>query len=236
MSRVGLLSVLMSRPITVFSKKTRCSGGHPCLRCWKLDQACHYDDTLRLSTSNAEIRPDDATNAATSSISARMPDAAEPSLRKPSTSNAARFFHAGDALVPASVDTPDEPLQEDQYGHFHGGASGFAFLQFARQRLANLPTTSLQFLDYPIAASGTLPPVLPPKAIADDLVEAFFDFGLATTRFVHRPSFTWTYEKLYGNGKPTDQNQGEMALICMVLGIGAHYSAVTNAFSGFSAR
>ncbi|KAE8370442.1 hypothetical protein BDV27DRAFT_61571 [Aspergillus caelatus] len=43
----------------------------------------------------------------------------------------------------------EEPLapQEDQYGHHHGSASGFAFLRFVRIRLASLPSLSLDYPD-----------------------------------------------------------------------------------------
>ncbi|RSM15346.1 hypothetical protein CEP52_000777 [Fusarium oligoseptatum] len=46
-------------------------------------------------------------------------------------------------------DTPTAPLQEDQYGHLHGGSSEFAFLHFARQKLSSLPSMSIDFLRLP---------------------------------------------------------------------------------------
>jgi hypothetical protein len=162
-------------------------------------------------------------------------DASEATVHRPSTSTDGSLNY-DTASLQAAEDSPEQPPQEDQYGHFHGGASGFAFLQFAKQRLANLPSMSLDFQDHPIPESGTFCPVLPPRLVADGLVSQFFDFGLSTSRFVHRPSLEATCEKLYANGELPAGGQGDMALIYMVLAIGAHYSTTTSSFSGFGAR
>lgn len=133
-------------------------------------------------------------------------------------------------------DTPTAPLQEDQYGHLHGGSSEFAFLHFARQKLSSLPSMSIDFCDYPLAGSGSLPHVLPPKPIADELIRNYFDLGLSTSRFVHQPSFLETYVKLYGLGSEGELNQGTLALIYMVMALGSHYSSTNNMWCGYSPR
>lgn len=133
-------------------------------------------------------------------------------------------------------DTPTAPLQEDQYGHLHGGASEFAFLHFARQKLSSLPSMSIDFCDYPLAGSGSLPHVLPPMPIADELIRNYFDFGLSTSRFVHQPSFQESYEQLYGVGAGGELNQGTLALIYMIMALGSHYSSTNNMWCGYSAR
>ncbi|KAI8225857.1 putative transcriptional regulatory protein [Colletotrichum sp. SAR 10_86] len=133
-----------------------------------------------------------------------------------------------------SSETPDGPLQEDQYGHFHGGASDFAFLHMAKQKLARLPSMSIHFSDYPLAESGNLPPILPPKPIADRLMRTFFDFGLTTSRFVHEPTLMESFEKLYSDGQGDSLSNDALALIYMVLTLGSHYSRVNNMYCGYS--
>ncbi|KAJ5016765.1 putative transcriptional regulatory protein [Colletotrichum sp. SAR 10_99] len=133
-----------------------------------------------------------------------------------------------------SSETPDGPLQEDQYGHFHGGASDFAFLHMAKQKLARLPSMSIHFSDYPLAESSNLPPILPPKPIADKLMRTFFDFGLTTSRFVHEPTLTESFEKLYSDGQGDSLSNDSLALIYMVLTLGSHYSRVNNMYCGYS--
>ena len=88
---------------------------------------------------------------------------------------------------------PGAPLQEDQYGHLHGATSEFAFLHFAKQKLTSLPSMTLEFCDYPLGWGDSLPRVLAPKEIADELVRTYFDFGLSTSRFVHEPSLCDIY-------------------------------------------
>ncbi|KAI8263722.1 fungal specific transcription factor domain protein [Colletotrichum sp. SAR11_239] len=133
-----------------------------------------------------------------------------------------------------SSETPDGQLQEDQYGHFHGGASDFAFLHMAKQKLARLPSMSIHFSDYPLAESGNLPPILPPKPVADKLMRTFFDFGLTTSRFVHEPTLMESFEKLYSDGQGDSLNNDSLALIYMVLTLGSHYSRVNDMYCGYS--
>ncbi|KAI0474426.1 hypothetical protein F4859DRAFT_92931 [Xylaria cf. heliscus] len=131
-----------------------------------------------------------------------------------------------------TVDRLDESLQEDQNGHIHGGASEFAFMQLAKQRLASLPAVSIDFSDHPLPSSGGLAPVLPPKATADQLISRYFDFGLSTSRLVHKPSLTNIIDQMY-NGE--ECNPDDLALAYIVLALGSHYSNLKNTFCGFSA-
>ncbi|BCS26908.1 fungal specific transcription factor domain-containing protein [Aspergillus puulaauensis] len=131
--------------------------------------------------------------------------------------------------------TLEEPPQEDQYGHYHGSASGFAFLQSVKDRLASLPSMSLDFSDYPLAVPGKRPGILPPKAITDTLVRDYFDFGLTTSRFVHEPTLRVAYEKLYSTQGDDGLGQDDVALVYMVVAMGSHYSQTNNVFCGFSA-
>lgn len=142
---------------------------------------------------------------------------------------------AGISPVHAHI-TPEDPPQQDQYGHFHGSSSGFAFLQLAKGRLASLQSMSLDFPDYPIVSQSSFPAALPPKSIADKIVHNYFDFGLTTSRFVNRNHLLASYENLYSDDSDSPPSQDELALIYMVLAIGSHYSPTITTFSGFSAR
>ncbi|RWA12862.1 hypothetical protein EKO27_g2237 [Xylaria grammica] len=130
------------------------------------------------------------------------------------------------------LDTLDESLQEDQNGHFHGGASEFAFMQLAKQRLASLPAVSIDFSDHPLPHAKSPAPILPPKHITDQLITRYFDFGLSTSRLVHQPSLISIVERIY---KGEDCKPDDLALAYMVLALGSHYSRHTDPFSGFSA-
>lgn len=173
-------------------------------------------------------RSNEALSAITAHVTTDQP------LSPSETSPASLFLHS--ARSPVVEDTPEEPLEEDQYGHFHGGSSGFAFLQFAKQRLSNLPAMSLQFVDHPLTESNTLPAILPLKKVADTLVAGFFGFGLTTSRFVHKPTFMATFERLYSYDELNKLEYDDLALVYMVLALGSHYSPVNNAFCGFAAR
>lgn len=132
--------------------------------------------------------------------------------------------------------TLEEPPQEDQYGHFYGSASGLAFLQYAKGRLASLPSMSIDFSDYPLSHSGKLPAILPPKSVADVLVHDYFNFGITTSRFVHEPSLFALYERLYNNEECDNPNQDDLALVYMVMATGSHYSKANTVFCGYAAR
>lgn len=95
---------------------------------------------------------------------------------------------------------------------------------------------SLDFTDHPLAEPGNFAPVLPPKSVADRLIHCYFTSGPAIMRFVHRPTFNAVYEKMYVSDDWEGLQPGELALVYMVLGLGAHYSKTDNTFSGFRAR
>lgn len=132
--------------------------------------------------------------------------------------------------------TQEDALQKDGYGHFHGEASEFAFLHFAKDKFASLPSMSIHFHDFPLVSSGKYMPVLPPKTIGDDIVHTFFDFGLTTSRFIHEPSFLSRYEAMYDTSVSQAVGAEDASLICMVMALGSHYSSENDAFRGYSAR
>lgn len=146
--------------------------------------------------------------------------------------NGEQRYSPGTSLT-TSIDVPDESLQEDLNGHFHGGASEFAFMQLAKQRLSTLPAMSINFADHPLACLGMFPQVLPPKDTADHLIRTYFNFGLSTSRFVHEPSLVATINRIYGG---EECEPGNLALAYMVLALGSHYSNQKSSFCGYTVR
>ncbi|KAE8358710.1 hypothetical protein BDV27DRAFT_169234 [Aspergillus caelatus] len=198
---------------TCREKKTRCSGHMPCLRCRQNSQPCQYMPLARRH--DPQGQPGESTSGA---------------ISKRPLSTGVDHESPQDTQM-----TPEEPPQEDQYGHFHGSASGFAFLQLVKARLASLPSMSLNFPDYPLLDSTNFPATLPPKSIADTLIHNYFDFGLTTSRFVHKSSLLASHGSLYSNNPDSLPSQDDRALLYMVMAIGSHYAQANTVFSGFSA-
>ncbi|CAK7238090.1 hypothetical protein SEUCBS140593_010317 [Sporothrix eucalyptigena] len=243
-------------------KKTRCSGHTPCIRCEKHNQPCEYMPTASPScdsvTSSIAMRaPIRAPSSSSSSRELREPRELQelqgpptvPLNRSPgqngmlgplpeSSSSAAYINNDEDDDDNHRNRSPEEPLQQDQDGHFHGGSSEFAFQQFAKQRLAGLPSvSSILFTDHPLVGSGDFVAVLPPIEVARNLARVFFDFGLAATRFVHGPTLLESLERMYSNSfdSPKAAELTDTALVYMVLAMGSHYSHSGDMFSGYSA-
>jgi hypothetical protein len=189
----------------------------PCIRCWEKRQQCQYMPTAQLpepQVPQSEQHSSDMSEAGPLSAGTDQRSSIQDTL----------------------WGTFEEPPQEDQYGHFHGSASGFAFLQLAKARLACLPPVSLDSPDFPIVNTINLPATLPPKSVADTLIHNYFDFGLTTSRFVHQKRLWASYENLYSNNPDSLPNQDDLALIYMVMALGSHYAQADTVFSGFSAR
>ncbi|RSL50706.1 hypothetical protein CEP54_011773 [Fusarium duplospermum] len=133
--------------IRVERKKTRCSGHRPCIRCQQNGQDCRYmptvstpqlQDARPIASTEPNISPSRAFSPTGTYVSPPQP-AIDPALDAPLDSSPGGDDNQGD--------TPTAPLQEDQYGHLHGGSSEFAFLHFARQKLSSLPSMSIDFCD-----------------------------------------------------------------------------------------
>ncbi|KAI0970977.1 fungal-specific transcription factor domain-containing protein [Xylaria arbuscula] len=229
-----VVSKIRNACVTCREKKTRCSGHQPCVRCEQNDHPCQYMPTVsgqaHESSRNSHTSPtlSTASRATSHSQASLFPEEPDHVSRRRIHSHG----RSGGGGGMEGLDTPDESLQEDQNGHFHGGASEFAFMQLAKKRLASLPAVSIDFSDHPLPKSQSLAPVLPPKSTADQLIMGYFDFGLSTSRLVHKPSLINIVDKLYGGEecKPDD-----LALAYIVLALGSHYSSQTNLFCGYSA-
>uniref|UniRef100_A0A8H7N3U9 Zn(2)-C6 fungal-type domain-containing protein n=1 Tax=Bionectria ochroleuca TaxID=29856 RepID=A0A8H7N3U9_BIOOC len=216
-------------------KKTRCSGHEPCVRCQQNGQTCEYMPTV--STPQKTPRSSRASKRKSVSVPSPTITAISHESRMEDLTVCSPIIPVGSSTSSSrEVDEspPDASLQEDQYGHVHGGASEFAFLQFAKQKLASVPSMSIDFCDYPLTSPAG-PNVMPPKQIADLLLQTFFNFGLSTSRFIHQPSLTEDYEKLYDPASTAELGTDKLALIYMVMAVGSHYSTLQNMWCGYSA-
>ncbi|CAG9952617.1 unnamed protein product [Clonostachys rosea f. rosea IK726] len=216
-------------------KKTRCSGHEPCVRCQQNGQTCEYMPTV--STPQKTPRSSRASKRKSVSVPSPTITAISHESRMEDLTVCSPIIPVGSSTSSSrEVDEspPDASLQEDQYGHVHGGASEFAFLQFAKQKLASVPSMSIDFCDYPLTPPAG-PNVMPPKQIADLLLQTFFNFGLSTSRFIHQPSLTEDYEKLYNPASTAELGTDKLALIYMVMAVGSHYSTLQNMWCGYSA-
>ncbi|KAI1311140.1 fungal-specific transcription factor domain-containing protein [Xylaria venustula] len=231
-----VVSKIRNACVTCREKKTRCSGHQPCVRCEQNGQPCQYMPTVsgqaHENSRNSHASPtlSIASGATSHSQASLFPGEPDHVRHRKIRSHGHSGSGGGGGME--RLDTPDDSLQEDQNGHFHGGASEFAFMQLAKKRLASLPAVSIDFSDHPLPQSNSLAPVLPPKSTADQLITGYFDFGLSTSRVVHQPSLINIFDKLYDGeeGKPDD-----LALAYIVLALGSHYSSQTNPFCGYSA-
>ena len=208
-------------------KKTRCSGHQPCVRCQQNGQPCQY---MPIVSTQAGEDNWQAKSPLTSAASAGTSESRAGFISQEREMNHIRHLPEGSMT---KNDAPDDSLQEDQNGHVHGGASEFAFLQLAKQRLACLPAVSIDFSDHPLPSSRNFPPIMPPESVAHHLISTYFDFGLSTSRFVHQPSLIGVVDKMY-QGEECERD--ELALAYMVLALGSHYSKQRSVFCGYTAR
>ena len=96
--------------------------------------------------------------------------------------------------------SPEPPQITDQQGHYVGPASGVSFLLRIQRKLqirspGYLNSSIFNFGDRPLPGQDPSFVILPPKPLAEAMVERYFDFAAATHRFLHRPTVeTWLRE------------------------------------------
>lgn len=99
---------------------------------------------------------------------------------------------------------------------FHGPSSGFAFLAQLQKKHGDLlspevaPSTEvttrpdlLPIFDWPQSfeiGHPQIPPPLPPKTVAEDLVESALENVCALSQIVHRPTFYLMFNRVYDLG------------------------------------
>lgn len=125
--------------------------------------------------------------------------------------------------VESSRNSP-EPPQTDLQGHYVGPSSGVSFLLRVQKKLHQKVSFSqnssiFTFGDAPLPEFDPSFLVLPPKDEAERLVARYFDFAIATHRFLHRPTVEGWLEDFYNGVGVMRQKDGareRTALLFMV--------------------
>lgn len=125
--------------------------------------------------------------------------------------------------VESSRNSP-EPPQTDLQGHYVGPSSGVSFLLRVQKKLHQKVSFSqnssiFTFGDAPLPEFDPSFLVLPPKEEAERLVARYFDFAIATHRFLHRPTVEGWLEDFYNGVGVMRQKDGareRTALLFMV--------------------
>ena len=138
-------------------------------------------------------------------------------------------------------------LDVDDQGHvdYHGHSSGFTFLERMREQFGTLlgPDTNnantLQIFrrpplksvfDLPKSGSGGSPSTpnfldisdLPPREVANELVDNCIEDACALLRFVHKPTFTYMLDRIYNTPSDSygDAENRFLPLLYVVLAVG----------------
>lgn len=141
-------------------------------------------------------------------------------------------------------------IDDDGHQNFHGHSSGFAFLAQIRQKYeelldpdaasgnplknqAELPQIfdSRQSFNIPVAL---VPPTLPSKAVASELVDSALESVCTLSRVVHRPSFDAMFHRVYDLG-PTKHGAEELTflpLLYAVMAVGCFSSTAKDEKGG----
>jgi hypothetical protein len=148
-----------------------------------------------------------------------------------------------DSRLQSSRNSP-EPSQTDLQGHYVGPSSGVSFLLRVQRKLHQKVSFSqdssiFTFGDAPLPAFDPTFFVLPPKADAEKLVARYFDFAIATHRFLHRPTVEAWLEEFYENLGVMRQKDGareRTALLFMVFAQAREYMPDVVGPNGIDAR
>jgi hypothetical protein len=106
-----------------------------------------------------------------------------------------------DSRMQSSRNSP-EPSQIDLQGHYVGPSSGVSFLLRVQRKLHQKISFSqnssiFTFGDAPISSFDPSFFLLPPREDAEKLVSRYFDFAVATHRFLHRPTVEAWFKEFY---------------------------------------
>ncbi|TVY51141.1 Activator of stress genes 1 [Lachnellula cervina] len=140
-----------------------------------------------------------------------------------------------------------EPSQTDLQGHYVGPSSGVSFLLRIQKKLHEKisftqNSSIFTFGDAPLPEFDPSFFVLPPKADAQKLVARYFEFAVATHRFLHRPTVEAWLEEFYENLGVMRQKVGareRTALLFMVFAQAKEYmpdDSMSNSVDTSSAR
>ncbi|KAI1340164.1 fungal-specific transcription factor domain-containing protein [Xylariaceae sp. FL0016] len=134
--------------------------------------------------------------------------------------------------VPQSMRNSPEPSQRDQQGHYVGPASGVSFLLRIQRKLVQQAHTGssdssiFTFGDLPLPEFDQTFVILPPKPEAEAMLRRYFEFAVATHRFLHRPTVESWLEELYethGTMRDLESARSRIAVVFMVFAHAASY-------------
>lgn len=120
-----------------------------------------------------------------------------------------------------------EPPQTDRQGHYVGPSSGVSFLLRVQKKLHqkvsfSQNTSIFTFGDAPLPDFDPSFLVLPPKAEAQMLVARYFDFAIATHRFLHRPTVEEWLKDFYDGVGVMRQKDGARERTALLFMVFAH--------------
>ena len=135
-------------------------------------------------------------------------------------------------------------IDDDGHHNFHGHSSGFAFLAQIRQKYEDLLNPDVEPGNTPRSQSdlpqifdsrqsfgipvALVPPTLPSKAVAKELVDSALECVCSLSRVVHRPTFDSMFSRVYDLGA-TEHGVEELRflpLLYAVMAVGCFGSLV----------
>lgn len=253
---VGSFSfVAVSADAELNRKKTRCSGRQPCILCTRAGKTCEFTAAYTrgrlpsiLPEENAQFQAgivDSSITRHSNGVEGAPTDPRQmTSLPSPTNDLPPAWNHEDmterhrkiaavghtESCVQSSRASP-QPSQTDLQGHYVGPSSGVSFLLRVQKKLHQKVSFSqnssiFTFGDAPLPDFDPSFFVLPPKVDAQMLVARYFDFAVATHRFLHRPTVETWLEEFYENLGVMKQRTGakeKTALLFMVFAQAKEY-------------
>lgn len=229
------------------TKKTRCTGTLPCVRCTRLSLPCEYSAAYSRGLPPAPL-------PAPQSSGTRNPSASRVPLAACGSGTPATQRSMSDALAPSHRAIPGrdpgisprnspEPVATDFEGNYLGPASGISFINRIWRRLHQDETSALpedlanessknasvfMFGDKPYTNYQDHDFILPPFDKAIELVGIYFDFSMVTYRFLHRGSVEQWLSQVYESNvsfsnPPSGAMVARTAVILMIFSVATLY-------------
>ncbi|KAI1394172.1 uncharacterized protein F4822DRAFT_424639 [Hypoxylon trugodes] len=125
------------------------------------------------------------------------------------------------SVIQSSRNSP-EPLQTDRQGHIVGPSSGVSFLLRIQKKLSSQAShyssesSIFTFGDLPLPGWDGSFFILPPRSEAQELLSSYFEFAVATHRFLHRRTMENLLDELYETGGKMRSKEGARSRIALI--------------------
>ncbi|KAH7416810.1 hypothetical protein BKA64DRAFT_691375 [Cadophora sp. MPI-SDFR-AT-0126] len=232
-------------------KKTRCSGRLPCILCTTSGLSCEFTAAYTRGRPPS-VLPEDGmgyTDSGVSIVPVQLKsnrNSTDGAPIHPVQSDMPQLLHVDrvESRVQSSRNSPEPPHKDnpaqltlsqgltssnrtDLQGHFVGPSSGVSFLLRVQKKLHQKVSFShkssiFTFGDAPLPKYDPSFFLLPPKADAEILVARYFDFAVATHRFLHRPTVESWLEEFYDNLGVMLQKDGAKERTALLFMVFAH--------------